>query len=199
MSDDESAEAGRHTAQAFKSMLAAALVLADARRQRQIQEMRWLESQANGREQDAHRRETTDTMLVGPPERTAAPATAGAALEDPVSLAERWAAAQQPGTDETNRVDLDTQVKAGGVDPDQVRAAHAATVAAGSSSEATLAGRTTDTVLQQGVWQDGSPEVAKAGLSYTRRPGSMITPGLSPQRRPRQAVRTADRTWDLGR
>jgi len=196
MSDDESAEAGRHTAQAFKSMLAAALVLADARRQRQIQELRRLESHANGREQDAHRRETTDTKLGGPPERTTV--TAGAALEDPVVLAERWAAAQQPGTDLATRVELDKQVRAGGVDPDQVRANHAAT-AADSSLKATPAGRTTDTVQHQGVWQDGSPEVAKAGLSYTRRPGSMITPGLSPQRRPRQAVRTADRTRDLGR
>jgi len=126
------------------------------------------------------------------------PATAGAGLEDPVVLAERWAAAQQPGTDLATRVELDKQVRAGGVDPDQVRANHAAT-AADSSPKATPAGRTTDTVQHQGVWQDGSPEVAKAGLSYTRRPGSMITPGLSPQRRPRQAVRTADRTRDLGR
>jgi len=109
MSDDESAESGRHTAQAFKSMLAAALVLADARRQRQIQQMRQLETQANDRQTDAQRRTVTDTMLDGPQHQPnpGAVAPVGAVLEDPVALAERWAAAQQPGTDPTRCADLD--------------------------------------------------------------------------------------------
>jgi hypothetical protein len=49
------------------------------------------------------------------------------------------------------------------------------------------------------VWQGGSPEVAKAGLSYTRPPGSRITPGLRPQKRPKTAGKETARTRDLGR
>ena len=61
------------------------------------------------------------------------------------------------------------------------------------------AGRGADRVQHEGVWQEGSPEVARAGLSYTRTPGAPITPGLSPQRRPRTAGRQAVRTRDMGR
>jgi hypothetical protein len=49
------------------------------------------------------------------------------------------------------------------------------------------------------VWQQGSPEVAKAGLSYTRTPGHRITPGLSPQRQPKTPGRPATKTRDMGR
>ncbi len=165
--------------------------------------MRRLESRAYDREQDAQRREVTDTMLGSPQQQQQQqqqqpPAAVGAGLEDPVALAERWAAAQQPGTDKITRVKLDKQVQAAGVDPDEVRAEHAAT-AADSSPEATPAGRTADTVQQQGVWQDGSPEVARAGLSYTRTPGRTITPGLTPQRRPRSTATSVAKTRDLDR
>ncbi len=121
----------------------------------------------SGREHEAQRREVTDTTLAGPgPEPAVAPARVG--LEDPVALAERWAAAQQPGVAVGDRVELDKRV----------RAKHAATAA--SSPEAKPTGGTAATVQHQGVWQDGSPEIAKAGLSYTRRPGSTITAGLTP-------------------
>ena len=208
MSEDESVEAGRHTAQAFKALLSAALVVADAQRQRAVREMHRLESEARDRERDATQRGQVDATLH---RWETVPASAGvgsgmsAGLEDPVELAQRWAAAQQPDTDPGERVGLDQQVRANGVDPDQVRAEHPDTDhGPGTADEegrlsVVPAGRTADRVQREGVWQQGSPEVARAGLSYTRTPGATITPGLSPQRRPKTAGRQAARTRDLGR
>jgi hypothetical protein len=207
MSEDESVEAGRHTSQALKALLSAALVVADAQRQRAVQEMRRLEGEARDREREreATQRGQVDATLS---QLGTVKASAGAgvpvAMEDPVELAQRWAAAQQPNANPTKRAELDQQVRDSGVDPDQVRAEHpdmdfgpSAVEAGRSSSEP--AGRNTDRVQHEGVWQQGSPQVATAGLSYTRTPGHRITPGLSPQRRPTRPGRTAAKTRDLGR
>jgi hypothetical protein len=206
MSEDESVEAGRHTSQAFKALLSAALVVADAQRQRAVREMQRLESEARDREREATQRGQVDATLsrLG---TVKAPAGAGTpvALKDPVELAQRWAAAQHPNTDPAQRVELDKRVREAGVDPDQVRAEHpdmdfGPGPAEGSDRASTEpAGRSTDRVQHEGVWQLGSPEVAKAGLSYTRTPGHRITPGLTPQRRPTQPGRTAAKTRDMGR
>ncbi|UZJ26955.1 hypothetical protein RHODO2019_18895 (plasmid) [Rhodococcus antarcticus] len=210
MSEDESVEAGRHTSQAFKALLSAALVVADAQRQRAVREMRRMESEARDREREANQRGQLDATL-GRLDTTTTAAGAGmsvsvaVAMEDPVELAQRWAAAQQPDADPAQRVELDKQVRDSGVDPDQVRAEHpevdfgpSAVEDAGRAS-AEPAGRSTDRVQHEGVWQDGSPEVAKAGLSYTRTPGRTITPGLGSQRRPKTPGRTAAKTRDMGR
>jgi hypothetical protein len=206
MSEDESVEAGRHTSQAFKALLSAALVVADAQRQRAVREMHRLESEARDRERVANQRGQVDASL-GRLDTTTKAAGVGApvALEDPVELAQRWAAAQQPDADPGERVDLDKRVRDGGVDPDQVRAEHPdmdfgpgpAEEAGRASAEP--AGRSADRVQHEGVWQEGSPEVARAGLSYTRTPGRRITAGLSPQRQSKTPSRTAGKTRDLGR
>ncbi len=211
MSEDESVEAGRHTSQAFKALLSAALVVADAQRQRAVREMRRMESEARDREREANQRGQVGATLsrlvaVKAPVEVGVPV----ALADPVELAQRWAAAQHPDADPVQRVELDKQVRGSGVDPDQVRAEHPETdvdpgpaVEPGRASTES-AGRSADRVQHEGiqhegVWQQGSPEVAKAGLSYTRTPGRTITPGLSPQRRPKTAARTAAKTRDMGR
>jgi hypothetical protein len=212
LSEDESVEAGRHTSQAFKALLSAALVVADAQRQRAVREMRRLESEARDREREANQRGQVDATLsrlatVKAPAGGEVPAGLEVlgAVADPVELAQRWAAAQQPDADPAQRVELDKQVRASGVDPDQVRSEHpemdfspSAVEEVGRAS-AEPAGRSTDRVQHEGVWQDGSPEVAKAGLSYTRTPGRTITPGLGSQRRPKTPGRTAAKTRDMGR
>jgi hypothetical protein len=208
LSEDESVEAGRHTSQAFKALLSAALVVADAQRQRAVREMRRLESEARDREREANQRGQVDATL-GRLDTTTAPAGAGVPVPvpvaDPVELAQRWAQAQQPDADPAQRVELDKQVRDSGVDPDQVRAEHpemdfgpSAIEGLGRAS-AEPAGRSADRVQHEGVWQQGSPEVAKAGLSYTRTPGRTITPGLGSQRRPKTPGRTAAKTRDMGR
>ena len=204
MSEDESVEAGRHTAQAFTALLSAALVVADAQRQRAVREMHRLESEARDRERDATGRGQVDATL-GRLDTTTIATGVGVpgALGDPVELAQRWAAVQQP--DPGERVELDTRVREAGVDPDQVRAKHPTMdfgpgpVEEAGRASGEPAGRSADRVQPKGVWQKGSPEVARAGLSYTRTPGATITPGLSPQRRPRTAGRQAARTRDMGR
>lgn len=208
MSEDESIEAGRDTGKAFKALMSAALVVADAHRQRQVREMRQMENDARDRERDAERRGGVDDALGTvatdkPVEPLGSPWTAPqpqSGVEDPVTLAERWAVAQQPGADPAERVDLDKRVTAAGVDPQQVRDEHATALASEPGrGAAEPAGRTADAVKREGVWQDGSPEVSKAGLSYTRTPGSKLTPGLTPQRRPKTPGKEAARTRDLGR
>ena len=212
MSEDHTVEAGQHTAHAFKALLSAALVVADAQRQRAVREMRRLETEARDRETAATQRQQVDTTL-GRYDTTTdhswerSTDTGGAAdgqgggLNDPVVLAEAWAAAEFADPD--TKTDLDTHVRAAGVDPDEVRREHAqqgqAPDAVGRSS-AEPAGRAADRVQHEGVWQQGSPEVAKAGLSYTREPGQHpITPGLTPQRRIPAAAKTAGKNHDLGR
>jgi hypothetical protein len=197
LSEDESVEAGRHTSQAFKALLSAALVVADAQRQRAVREMRRLESEARDREREANQRGQVDATL-GRLDTTTAPAGAGVPVPvaDPVELAQRWAQAQQPDADPAQRVELDKQVRDSGVDPDQVRAEHPEMDVGPAPAEglgrasAEPAGRSADRVQHEGVWQDGSPEVAKAGLSYTRTPGQRITPGLSPRRQSKSPSRT---------
>jgi hypothetical protein len=208
LSEDESVEAGRHTSQAFTALLSAALVVADAQRQRAVREMRRLESEARDREREANQRGQVDATL-GRLDTTTAPAGAGVPVPvpvaDPVELAQRWAQAQQPDADPAQRVELDKQVRDSGVDPDQVRAEHPdmdvgpSPVEGSGRASAEPAGRSTDRVQHEGVWQQGSPEVAKAGLSYTRTPGHRITPGLSPQRQPKTPGRPATKTRDMGR
>jgi hypothetical protein len=212
MSEDESVEAGRHTGQAFKALPSAALVVADAHRQRQVREMRRMENDARDRERDAERRGAvddalgrvaTDTPAERPTPPQPVPDVAPGVVEDPVTLAERWAAAQQPGADPAERVDRDKRVAEARVDPQEVRDEHAqrqpgsGSVAGRTGVEP--AGRTADTLQREGVWQDGSADVARAGLSYTRTPGATITPGLPSQRRPQTAGKAAARTRDLGR
>jgi hypothetical protein len=205
MSEDHTVEAGQHTAHAFKALLSAALVIADAQRQRAVREMRKMETEARDRETAANQRQQVDNGLgrydtTTGPSRGLSTDTGGAAdglgggLDDPVVLAEAWAAAEFADT----KTDLDAHVRAAGVDPDDVRREHAASQAGPSSAEP--AGRAADRVQREGVWQEGSPEVAKAGLSYTREPGRHpITPGLTPQRRTPGAAKTAGKNHDLGR
>ena len=207
MSEDHTVEAGQHTAHAFKALLSAALVVADAQRQRAVREMRRLETEARDRETAATRRQQVDTTLgrydtTTDASRGLGTDTGGATdglgggLNDPVVLAEAWAAAEFADPD--TKPDLDTHVRSAGVDPDEVRREHSASQAGRSSAEP--AGRAADRVQQEGVWQQGSPEVAKAGLSYTREPGQHpITPGLTPQRRTPAAAKTAGKNHDLGR
>ena len=107
MSEDESIEAGRHTSQALKALLSAALVVADAQRQRAVREMHRLESEARDRERAATVRGRVDATL-GRLDTTTTVAGAGVpvALKNPVELAQRWAAAQQPDADPGERVEL---------------------------------------------------------------------------------------------
>jgi hypothetical protein len=214
MSEDHTIEAGQHTAHAFKALLSAALVVADAQRQRAVREMRRLETEAREREATATQRQQVDTTLgrhdttkntTKDASRDLGTDTGGAAdgrgggLDDPLVLAEAWAAAEFADT----KNDLDTHVRATGVDPDAVRREHAQqrqTPAEAGRSSAEPAGRAADRVQHEGVWQQGSPEVAKAGLSYTREPGQHpITPGLTPQRRTPAAAKTTGKNHDLGR
>jgi hypothetical protein len=209
MSEDHTVEAGQHTAHAFKALLSAALVVADARRQRAVREMRRLETEARDREAAATQRGQVDATL-GRYDTTTDPSQSlstdtgvaadglGGGLDDPVVLAEAWAAAEFADPD--TKTDLDTHVRAAGVDPDEVRREHAHAASEPGRSTAEPAGRAANRVQREGVWQQGSPAAVIAGLSYTREPGQHpITPGLTAEPRTRSAAKTAGKNHDLGR